>query len=84
MIHEYSERDICTKLIAPAILAVGWQQEQLREEVTLTDEQVIVRGKVAKRLLAQFDRVATGIRNRQNTTAQLLNASIHLLLRDST
>ncbi len=50
MIQGYSERDICTKLITPALLAAGWQQEQFREEVKLTAGRVIVRGQVAKRL----------------------------------
>lgn len=50
MIQRYSERDICTKLITPALLAAGWQQEQFGEEVPLTAGRVIVRGQVAKRL----------------------------------
>ena len=33
----FSERDVCTKLITPAILAAGWDSlHQIREEVTLT------------------------------------------------
>jgi type I restriction enzyme R subunit len=50
MIQGYSERDICTKLITPALFAAGWQQDQFREEVKLTDGRVMVRGKVARRL----------------------------------
>ncbi len=50
MIKGYSERDICTKLITPALLAAGWQQDQFREEVNLSAGRVMVRGKVAKRL----------------------------------
>jgi type I restriction enzyme R subunit len=47
---QLSERDICTKLITPAIQAAGWQQSQFREEVTLTDGRVMVRGKLAARI----------------------------------
>lgn len=46
----YSERDICTKLITPAIQQAGWLQHQFREEVSLTDGRVIVRGKLATRI----------------------------------
>lgn len=38
-----SERDICTKYITPAILGAGWSQSQFREEVKLTDGQVMAR-----------------------------------------
>ena len=48
--HDLSERDICTKLITPAILLAGWNQEQFREEVKLTPGRVIVRGRVAQRV----------------------------------
>src|SRR3546814_6157965 len=42
-----SERDICTKFIAPAIQAAGWDiQNQVREEVSFTKGRVIVRGKL--------------------------------------
>lgn len=47
---QLSERDICTKFIAPAILQAGWQQHQFREEVSLTDGRVMVRGKLAARI----------------------------------
>ncbi|RQG99822.1 EcoAI/FtnUII family type I restriction enzme subunit R [Paraburkholderia dinghuensis] len=40
-----SERDICTKLITPALEAAGWdKQRQLREEVNLTAGRVVVHG----------------------------------------
>lgn len=43
-----SERDICTKFIAPAIAQAGWDiQRQVREEVTFT------KGRGAEALLAQ-------------------------------
>lgn len=41
-----SERDICTKYITPAITNAGWDiHTQIREEVTLTNGRIIVRGK---------------------------------------
>lgn len=48
--YQLSERDICTKFITPAILEAGWQQQQFREEVNLTDGRVMVRGKLAVRV----------------------------------
>lgn len=48
--RDLSERDICTKLITPAILQAGGKQEQFREEVKLTPGRVVVRGKVAQRV----------------------------------
>ena len=45
-----SERDICTKFITPAIAKANWNvMTQVREEVTLTDGRVIVRGKLTAR-----------------------------------
>ncbi|RTL34819.1 MAG: DEAD/DEAH box helicase [Burkholderiales bacterium] len=45
-----SERDICTKFIAPAIAAAGWDiQRQVREEVSFTQGRIIVRGKLHSR-----------------------------------
>lgn len=48
--YDLSERDICTKFITPAIQAAGWQQAQFREEVSLTDGRVMVRGTLASRV----------------------------------
>lgn len=48
--HHLSERDICTKFITPAIQQAGWQQHQIREEVSLTDGRIQVRGKLAARI----------------------------------
>ncbi len=48
--HNLTERDICTKLITPAIQRAGWGQHQFREEVKLTDGRVMVRGKLAARV----------------------------------
>ncbi|MCD1647403.1 EcoAI/FtnUII family type I restriction enzme subunit R [Marinobacter adhaerens] len=47
---QFSERDICTKFITPAIQQAGWQQHQFREEVKLTDGRVMVRGQLASRI----------------------------------
>ncbi|WP_431258546.1 EcoAI/FtnUII family type I restriction enzme subunit R [Roseateles chitinivorans] len=45
-----SERDICTKFIAPAITAAGWDvQRQVREEVSFTKGRIVVRGKLHSR-----------------------------------
>ncbi len=45
-----SERDICTKYITPALVNRGWDLNvQIREEVTLTQGRVIVRGKLTSR-----------------------------------
>ena len=49
-LHELNERDICSKLILPAILRARWQHEHILEEVKLTAGRVIVRGKVAERI----------------------------------
>lgn len=45
-----SERDICTKLITPAIQQAGWTLQQFREEVKITDGRVVVRGNLAARV----------------------------------
>ena len=47
---DFSERDICSKCITPAILQAGWLQSQFREEVKLTDGRVAVRGNFAARV----------------------------------
>lgn len=42
-----SERDICTKFIAPALRNAGWDEMlQIREEVSFTKGRIIVRGKL--------------------------------------
>ncbi|MBL8856311.1 MAG: DEAD/DEAH box helicase family protein [Planctomycetaceae bacterium] len=48
---DFSERDICSKFVSPATLSRGWEQGSVREEVRLTDGHIIVRGKVARRIL---------------------------------
>ena len=45
-----SERDVCTKLITPAVERAGWDiQSQVREEVSLTAGRVMVRGRLVAR-----------------------------------
>ena len=45
-----SERDICTKFITPALRNAGWDEmSQIREEVSFTKGQIIVRGKLVSR-----------------------------------
>ena len=45
-----SERDICTQYISPAVQQAGWDfPTQVREEVTFTAGQVIVKGKTIRR-----------------------------------
>jgi len=47
---DLSERDVCTKLITPAVERAGWDiQSQMREEVSLTAGQVMVRGRLVAR-----------------------------------
>jgi len=46
---DFSERDICTKFITPALAQAGWKHRQFREEVKLTAGRVIVRGRLASR-----------------------------------
>ncbi|MCW0217930.1 MAG: DEAD/DEAH box helicase family protein [Prosthecobacter sp.] len=46
---DLSERDICTKILTPAIQHAGWEPHLFREEV-LTKGRVIVRGKMASRV----------------------------------
>jgi len=46
----FSERDICSKFITPAILEAGWDlHTQIREEVSFTKGRIIVRGKLHSR-----------------------------------
>lgn len=45
-----SERDICSKFIAPAIQAAGWDRDtQILEEVSFTNGKIYVRGKLTAR-----------------------------------
>lgn len=46
----FSERDICTKFITPAVEKSGWNKlTQLLEEVSFTDGKIHVRGKLTAR-----------------------------------
>ncbi len=48
--RSFSERDICSKFITPALQQSGWNlQTQIWEEKTLTDGRIIVRGKMVVR-----------------------------------
>ena len=45
-----TEQDICSKYITPAIIKSGWDLlHQIREQVSFTDGQIIVRGKTVRR-----------------------------------
>lgn len=47
---QFSERDICTKYITPALQRAGWDiATQVREEFSLTNGRIIVRGKLHTR-----------------------------------
>ncbi len=47
---QFSERDICTKFITPALERAGWDiGTQIREEFSLTNGRIIVRGKMHTR-----------------------------------
>jgi type I restriction enzyme, R subunit len=47
---QLSERDICTKYITPALVRSGWDiLTQIREEFSLTDGRILVRGKLHAR-----------------------------------
>lgn len=44
--RNFTERDICTKFITPAVVMAGWDlHKQIREEVTFTAGRIIVKGK---------------------------------------
>lgn len=48
--RSFSERDICTKFITPALRKAGWDEmAQIREEVGFTKGRIIVRGKLVTR-----------------------------------
>lgn len=48
--RQFSERDICTKFITPALRRAGWDEmSQIREEVSFTKGRIIVRGKLVSR-----------------------------------
>lgn len=46
---DLSEREICTQFIYPALTNSGWTAQQIREEVTFTKGQIMVRGKLHTR-----------------------------------
>lgn len=51
-LNTLTEADIITKRIMPTVVRAGWGDEvQIRQEVKLRDEKVIVRGKLAGKSL---------------------------------
>jgi type I restriction enzyme, R subunit len=47
---QFSERDICTKFITPALIPSGWDiATQIREEFALTNGRILVRGQLHTR-----------------------------------
>lgn len=47
---QLSESDICTKYITPALVSAGWDiHAQIRQEVTFTDGEILVRGRRTRR-----------------------------------
>lgn len=50
-----SERDICTKFITPALIQSKWDlHTQIRENVTITNGRVLVKGTKVKRDISKF------------------------------
>jgi type I restriction enzyme R subunit len=47
--QQLTEQEIRTRYITPAIQGAGWQPNQIREELYLTDGRIIVRGALAMR-----------------------------------
>ncbi|WRY35064.1 type I restriction endonuclease [Thioclava litoralis] len=48
--RDFTERDVCSKLITPALRSAGWDLlTQVSEEKTLTDGRITVRGRVTTR-----------------------------------
>ncbi len=48
--RSFTDRDICTKFILPAVKRAGWDEMvQVREEVYFTKGRIIVRGKLVTR-----------------------------------
>lgn len=47
--RKLSETEICDRCITPALEQAGWQKAQIRREYTLTEGQIIVRGKLVGR-----------------------------------
>ena len=66
--RSFSERDICTKFITPALRQAGWDEMlQIREEVAFTKGRIIVRGKLVTR--GQAKRADYILYYKQNTLA---------------
>ena len=71
-----SERDICTKFIAPALRKAGWDgQLQIREEVSFTKGRIIVRGTLVTR--GQAKRADYVLYYKPNIPIALIEAKDH-------
>jgi type I restriction enzyme R subunit len=46
---DYTEQDISSKYILPAVRSAGWSENQIREQVTFTDGRILVKGNAVKR-----------------------------------
>lgn len=69
----FSERDICTKFITPALEKAGWDvSTQIREEFPLTKGRIIVRGKLHTR--AQNKRADYVLFHRPNMPIAVIEA----------
>ena len=74
-----SERDVCTKLITPALERAGWDiQSQVREEVSLTVGRVMVRGRLVARGTANepCDACEVTLRRSEDRAAKLGEAVV--------
>jgi len=70
---QFTERDICTKYITPALERAGWDiATQVREEYPLTKGRIIVRGKLYTR--AQHKRVDYVLFYKPNIPIALIEA----------
>lgn len=47
--NQFSETDVCSKLITPALHAASWSENQIRREVSFTKGRIKVRGKTVSR-----------------------------------
>lgn len=67
-----SERDICSKYIAPAVQRAGWDMHrQVREEVSFTKGRIILHGKLRSRGESGIDFHLTPITLRNNAGSRV-------------
>lgn len=78
----YSERDVCTKLITPALAQAGWDiQRHVREEVTFTKGEATERCCIVAKLtelLALCDQLKARIAAARAKHAQLAEALVEV------